>query len=71
MSDVAEVIKWENGILQIPLTAEFTATLDKAGEDGWEAWGILGVDGQNVKVAVKRPKRKITLSTDINSALRI
>lgn len=67
---MVEAIKWENGILSIPLTAEFTATLDKAGEDGWEPWGMLGMDKDNVRIAVKRPKRKISLSTDVNGALK-
>lgn len=64
--------QWENGILSIPIQAEMVPVLDKAGDDGWEPWAIVGVDqeAQHVRIAVKRPKRAITLSTDINGALR-
>lgn len=65
-----DFIKWENGVMGIPLTADFSATLDKAGEDGWEPWAVVGSDETVVRVAVKRHKRLVSMSTDIKGALR-
>lgn len=64
------LVQWENGVMSIPLTADFSMTLNKAGEDGWEAWAVLGGDEENVRVAVKRHKRLISMSTDIMGALK-
>lgn len=68
---MTDVIQWENGVISMPQDANFTATLDKAGEDSWEPWAVMGIDPttQAIRIAVKRHKRKISLSTDINSAL--
>ena len=68
---MTEVIQWENGIISIPQDANLPMTLDKAGEDSWEPWAFLGINPQTnmIQIAMKRHKRKISLSTDINSAL--
>lgn len=70
---MGEPVQWENGLLSIPITAEMVPVLDKAGEEGWEPWAVVGVDEKqnHVRIAVKRHKRKISLSTDINGALNI
>lgn len=62
-------VQWENGVMSIPQTADFAMTLNKAGEDGWEPWAVLGGDDANVRVAVKRYKRLISMSTDVKGAL--
>lgn len=64
-----EAIKWEYGVIAIPMTADFVASLNKAGEDGWEAWCVLGADQETARVGLKRPARLITLSTDVPSTL--
>ena len=54
------MIKWETGLLDIPLVANMVEILDKAGEDGWEPWGIIGVDNnkQVLRIAIKRISQK-------------
>jgi hypothetical protein len=66
-----DMIKWENGIISFPPNADWVGTLDKAGEDGWEYCGVLGIDPatQNIRVAVKRHKRTITLATEMPGGL--
>lgn len=65
-------VQWESGIMSIPANADLALTLNKAGEEGWEPWAILGSDdnGVTVKIALKRHKRKVLLSTDIKGALQ-
>lgn len=64
-----EAVKWENGILSIPIKSEMIPVLDQAGNDGWEPWAVIGVDDkeQTVRIAVKRPKRMISLATEMPS----
>ena len=61
----------ENGIIGIPLAADFVSAMDQVGKDGWEGWAIMGVDQQSqmVRVAVRRGKRAIVLATEIPSGL--
>ena len=60
-------IEWENGIIAMPTNADVVASLDQVGKEGWEAWAILGIDPatQQLRVAVKRHKRKITIATEM------
>lgn len=62
-------IKWENAVTIIPVNANITETLNKAGEDGWEPWAILGSDGQMVQIALKRHKRLVNIVSDIPQGL--
>jgi hypothetical protein len=62
-------IQWEYGVMGIPLQANFVETLNQAGTEGWEAWSIVGQDNESVRIAVKRHKRKVLLSTDVKGAL--
>jgi len=60
-----EAIKWENGIISIPLNSNLVGALDQAGNENWEPWAVLGADETNVRIAVKRPKRAITVATEM------
>lgn len=68
-------VQWEFGLVMVPQQGDLIGSLNKFGDDGWEPWAVLGPgeapDGTPiVQIGLKRHKRKITLSTDINSALR-
>lgn len=64
---MSEVIKWENAFLVIPATAELVPVLNKAGEEGWEAWAVIGIDQEtnSVRIAMKRIKRLVSLATEM------
>ena len=75
---MSEYPQWEFQIVGIPLQADMAAGLNNMGNDGWEPSAVLGPveipgpDGQPVvllQMIIKRVKRKISLSTDIQGAL--
>jgi hypothetical protein len=60
-----EAIKWENGFMEIPVSSEMIPALDQAGAEGWEPWAIIGLNNNTVRIAIKRPKRLLTLATEM------
>lgn len=62
-------IKWENQIGAVPAN-DIMGGLNKAGLDGWEPWWILGPLPQQegmIAVAIKRPKRLVSIATSLPS----
>lgn len=62
-------IKWENVVTIIPVNANIIEVLNKAGDDGWEPWAVLGSDEQMVQIALKRHKRLVSIVSDIPQGL--
>lgn len=66
---MSEVITWENGLVNIPLNAPLVESLDQVGKEGWEPWAVMGADDKNIRIAVKRHKRAITLATQMPNGI--
>lgn len=64
-----EPVQWENAVTSIGKTENFTQVLNRAGDEGWEPWTVINVTEEGIQVALKRHKRKVLLSTDIQGAL--
>jgi hypothetical protein len=66
---MSDLIKWENGLVNIPLNAPLVEALNQVGNEGWEPWAVMGADDKNIRIAVKRYRRAITLATTIPNGL--
>lgn len=66
---MSNITQYENGLVNIPLNAPLVEALDQVGKDGWRPWSVMGADDKNIRIAVVREKRAITLATEMPNGI--